>query len=142
MSSRKMVCFVSEKNTCRSIIAEAYLRKLGREHFEAQSFGLNADRVHYLVKEVLAARGVNPNYVFSKNFEVIENQRFQYLVLMQKDLAEQLPTIPGVQETVVWDFPPLALEGSDENQLRQDLNNLCDKIEAQVADFIEKHRQK
>lgn len=94
MERRKKVCFVSNDNTCRSIIAELYLRHLGREFFEVQSFGITANRVHHLVQKVMAKRDINPNYSFSKVYDVVANQTFDIIVLMHQDLNERLPRIP------------------------------------------------
>lgn len=140
MGNRKSVCFISDNNTCRSIIAEVYLRSLAREHFEVHSFGMKADRVNYLVANVLKQRGQDPNYSFSKVYEVIENQKFDYFILMNQELKEVLPAINYDHELIGWDIPKLALDGDDEEQLLKDLNTLCDKIEDQVKTFISKYK--
>ncbi|RMH80238.1 MAG: hypothetical protein D6681_18650 [Calditrichaeota bacterium] len=134
---RKGVCFVSDRNTCRSLIAEVYLRKLGREYFEVHSFGLEADRMHYLVREVLEERGLNPNYSFSKKYEVIKNQRFDIFVLMHPSLQEKLPRIPYEYRLEVWNFEPVALDQGDEQKVKETLHELCDQIEKRVKEFIE-----
>ena len=120
---RKNVCFVSQNNTCRSIIAETYLRKYGRQYFEVQSCGLKADRVHYLVQQALTRRDINPNYSFSKVYEVIENQKFDIFVLMHQDLKEKLPRITYEYEAVTWDFEAIELDNRDEDQITQDIEN-------------------
>jgi len=74
MARKKMVFLVSEKNSCRSIIAQAYLLKHGFDHFDCQSFGLKPDRIHYLVQEVLQERGFNSTFYFSKGFDMVKHQ--------------------------------------------------------------------
>lgn len=140
MERRKGVCFVSKDNTCRSIIGELYLRKLGKQYFEAQSFGLTADRVHPLVQKVMRERDINPNYSFSKVFEVIENQRFAIIVLMHQDLKESLSRIPYDYELVTWDFEAVDFQSSEEDQITKEIENLSDRIEEQVKDFVERYK--
>ncbi len=126
---------------CRSIIAEVLWRKHGRQHFEVQSFGIQADRVHYLVKEVLSLRGLNPNYSFSKKYEVIENQRFDIIILMHQSLAEMLPGIPYEYELLSWNFEELNLQKfEDPQKLKEEMNSLCDKIEKKVIEFVETYK--
>ncbi len=139
MDKRESVCFVSEKNICRSIIAELYLRKLGRQHFDVHSFGLQADRVHYLVIEVMRERGIDPSYSFSKVYQVISNQRFDYVVLMHPSLQESLPRIPYEYKQEVWEAAPVDLSREDEDEIKADLRKTADEIEALVKQFIEKH---
>lgn len=140
MERRKKVCFVSKDNTCRSIIAELYLRHLGREYFDVQSFGLTANRVHYLVQDVMAKRDINPNYSFSKVYDVVENQTFDIIVLMHQDIKEPLPRIPYKYEPVSWNFEPINFTDREEDQVTKDIENLSDQIEKQVTDFIAKYK--
>lgn len=140
MERRKKVCFVSEKNTCRSIIAELYLRKLGREFFEVQSFGLIAERVHYLVQRVMAGRDINPNYSFSKVYDVVENQKFDIIVLMQQNLKEKLPKIPYKYELLAWNFEAVDFQTGDEDRIAKDIESLSDRIEKQITEFIAKYK--
>lgn len=140
MERRKKVCFVSDKNTCRSIIAEVYLRKHGRDRFEVQSFGLSADRVHYLVQQALIKRDLNPNYSFSKVYDVIENQKFDYIVLMHPSLKDKLPRINYDYQLITWNFEPLHFQGRDEEAISKDIDHLCTQIESAVKTFLEKNR--
>ncbi len=137
---RKNVAFFSERNVCRSIIAEAYLRRLGRPYFNAHSFGLQPDRVHYLVREVLESRGFNLNYFFSKYFEVIENQTFDIIVLMHPSLEEKLPAIPYAFEKLVWEFEDPTRRPLDREAMRQEIETLCDRIEASVKALLNQYQ--
>ncbi|MCK6623232.1 MAG: hypothetical protein HUU32_18940 [Calditrichaceae bacterium] len=139
MERRKKVCFVSDQNTCRSIIAEVYLRNHGRDRFEVQSFGLSADRVHFLVQQALTKREINPNYSFSKVYDVIENQKFDYVVLLHPSLKDKLPRINYDYQLLTWNFDPLLLNGRDEEAISQDIARLCDQIEARVKTFVKEN---
>ena len=139
MERRKKVCFVSDQNTCRSIIAEVYLRNYGRDRFEVQSFGLSADRVHFLVQQALTKREINPNYSFSKVYDVIENQKFDYVVLLHPSLKDKLPRINYDYQLLTWNFDPLLLNGRDEEAISQDIARLCDQIEARVKTFVKEN---
>ncbi len=136
MSKRKMVAFVSERNMCRSIIAEAYLKRHGHEAFEAISFGLKPNRIHYLVYEVLSQRGFNLNYYFSKRYEVVERQPIDILVILHPSLKEQLPAIAGDFIEEVWEFEDPTQQDLPEEEMKQAIEQLADAIEEKVKTFI------
>ena len=140
MSKRKMVAFVSDRNMCRSLIAEAYLKRHGRDEFEAISFGLQPNRIHYLVHEVLSERGFNLNYYFSKRYEVVERQPFEILVAMHPSLQDKLPQIPYEYHLEVWNFEDPTLKDLPEAEMKKEIEQLADAIEAEVKNFIQKHR--
>ncbi len=140
MSKRKMVAFVSERNMCRSLIAEAYLKRHGRDAFEAISFGLKPNRIHYLVHEVLSERGFNLNYYFSKRYEVVERQPIDILVVMHPNVKSQLPTISGNFLEEVWEFEDPTQQDLPEAEMKQAIEQLADAIEEKVKSFIAAHQ--
>ncbi len=140
MSKRKMVAFVSDRNMCRSLIAEAYLKRHGRDAFEAISFGMTPNRIHYLVREVLSERGFNLNYYFSKRYEVVERQPVEIVVVMHPSLKEKLPRIPYDYHLEVWDFEDPTIKELPEAEMKKEIEQLADAIEAEVKAFIQKHR--
>ncbi len=140
MSKRKMVAFVSERNMCRSLIAEAYLKRHGRDAFEAISFGLKPNRIHYLVHEVLSERGFNLNYYFSKRYEVVERQPIDILVVMHPDVKSQLPAISGNFLEEVWEFEDPTQQDLPEAEMKQAIEQLADAIEEKVKSFIAAHQ--
>ncbi len=140
MAGRKKVCFVSDHNACRSIIAQACLLKLGFDHFDAQSFGIEPNRVHHLVYEVLEPKGFNLNFSFSKAFEVVENQKFDILVSMAPTVTGKIPQLPYDFELVEWNFEdPTVKDISDEDKKRE-IDGLAAAVEDEVKRFIEKYK--
>ena len=140
MSHRTSVVFVSEKNSCRSIIAQAYLMKLGNDRFEGNSFGLLPDRVHHLVREVLEDKGFNMNYFFSKSFEVIQNQKFDIVVAMHPSLTEKLPDLPYQYERVEWNFPDPTGKNIPETDMKREIEELCSAIKSKVENLVGKYK--
>ena len=136
MARKKMVAFVSQRNACRSIIAEAYAKRLGQETFECFSFGLESDRVHYLVQEVLQSRGFRMTYYFSKRYEVVERQPLDLIILLHPSLKEKLPGIPYPHEVISWEFEDPTLQEGSEEEMKRAIEKLCDAIEQKVKDLV------
>ncbi len=141
MARRKAVVFVSEKNSCRSIIAQAYLFKLGNGHFDGQSFGLQPDRIHYLVRQILEEKEFDMNFYFSKAYQVVRNQKFDVVVTMHPTVTEKLPDLPYEYELVEWDFVDPTRKDIPEADMRMEIEDLCVAIESSMEKFVEKYKE-
>jgi len=138
MNNRKSVVFVSDKNTCRSIIAEVILRKIGQGKFDVHSFGFLNDKMNFLVEKFLKEKGYNLNYSFSKRFEVIENQHFDVVVLMNSSLREKLPKLPYDYRLIVWEYEDLKLKNGDNSDKNKDIEKLYNDLTTRIED---EHKQ-
>lgn len=136
MPAKKQLVFVSERNRCRSIIAQAYALKLGSHFIDTQSFGLQPDRVHYLVKEVLEKKGFNMTFYFSKAYQVVKNQKFGIWVSMHPTIREKLPVANYEYRSVAWRFEDPTVKELSENDMRHELETLCEAIENEVRHFV------
>jgi arsenate reductase (thioredoxin) len=139
MAGRKNVVFVSEKNACRSIIAQAYAQKLGFDKFDSQSFGLHPDRLHYLVQEFLKDNGVDTTFYFSKAYEVIERRKIDLLILMNPSLKDQLPQIDPKPDIEVWEFEDPARKDIPESDMSREIEELAVAIQQKVKNLVERY---
>jgi arsenate reductase (thioredoxin) len=140
MARKKMVFFVSEKNSCRSIIAQAYLLKHGFEQFDCQSFGLKPDRIHYLVQEVLQERGFNSTFYFSKGFDMVKHQPVDVLISLHSSLQANLPRISSDHQFIQWNFEDPTLSKSSESQIKEKISELANLLEKAVLKFIQDYK--
>ena len=112
------VLFVCTRNSARSQMAEAFLRRFAGDSFEVESAGLEpADQVNPLVVEVMAEVGLDLSSKKPQSvFELFKARRLYDYVA-----AEQTcPVFPGVVQRWHWPFPDPALAtGSREEQLAE-----------------------
>jgi protein-tyrosine-phosphatase len=132
MNNRKSVVFVSDKNICRSIIAEVVLRKIGKGKIDVHSFGLSSDKINFLVEKFLKEKGYNLNYSFSKRFEVIENQHFDVVVLMYPSLEEKMPKVPYNHHLIIWEYEDLKLENTDDAEKNKRIEKLYNDLTTRI----------
>jgi len=140
MARKKMVFFVSEKNSCRSIIAQAYTLKHGFDHFDSQSFGLKPDRIHYLVLEVLQERDFNPTFYFSKGFDMVKHQPADILISLHPSLQVDLPAIPSDHQFIQWNFEDPTASKLSESKIKEKIVELADLLEKEVLKFIQNYK--
>jgi protein-tyrosine-phosphatase len=140
MARKKMVFFVSEKNSCRSIIAQAFLLKHGFDYFDSQSFGLKPDRIHYLVLEVLQEQNFNTTFYFSKGYDMVKHQPTDILVSLHPSLKASLPLISAGYQFVQWTFEDPTKDQLPESKIKEKIVALTNSLEKAVLKFIQDYK--
>lgn len=142
MAKRPRVLFLCTHNSARSQMAEAFLRKYGDEHFEAESAGLEPAEIHPLTQRVMEEVGIDLQAEGYRSKGLIEEYldkqvHVGYLITVCSNAEEKCPIYPGVGVREYWGFEdPAAFEGSEEERLAR-FRETRDLIEARVRAFIE-----
>ncbi len=138
--NKQKVLFVCIHNSGRSQIAEALLRHLGGEHFEAESAGFEPGKLNPIVVESLKEIGIDISQAKTKSvFDLYKQGRmYQYVVTVcDESKAEACPIFPGlVRERMHWSFKdPSSFDGSHEERLAK-IGVVRDQIKTKVAEFV------
>ena len=136
------VLFVCVHNSARSQMAEAYLNKLGKGLFYAESAGLEAGNLNPFVVQVMAEDG----YDISKNkikkvFDFFkEGRKYSFVVKVCDELnGQKCPIFPGAKNNINWNLEdPSSLVGTDEAKLNR-TREIRDLVKAKVKAFIKEH---
>jgi arsenate reductase (thioredoxin) len=140
MSHRPRVLFVCIHNSARSQMAEAYLRELGGEQFEAESAGLEPGRLNPLAVEAMKLAGIDIGGAKTQSvFDLFKSgRRYSYVIsVCDEASAERCPVFPGVSKRLNWSFAdPSSFTGSDQERLNRTME-VRDQIRARVLEFIE-----
>jgi arsenate reductase len=118
---KKRVLFICIHNSARSQMAEAFLKQLCGDEFEADSAGLEPGKLNPLVVEVMREAGLD----ISKNKTkavwdfVKSGDLFAYVITVCDEAsAERCPVFPGVTTRLHWGFPdPSGFQGTPEEKL-------------------------
>jgi arsenate reductase len=112
------VLFVSTSNASRSILAEAVLRRVGGDRFEAASAGVEPTAVHPLTRRVLEAAGFDHDWATSTLVFDLIGEPFDYVITLCDDARLACPVFPGADQSLHWGYKdPSAVEGDDEAKL-------------------------
>ena len=138
--NKQKVLFVCIHNSGRSQMAEALLRHLGDDHFEAESAGFEPGKLNPIVVEVLKEVGIDISQAKTKSvFDLYKQGRmYQYVVTVcDESKAESCPIFPGiVRARMHWSFQdPSSFEGSHEERLAK-TRVVRDQIKAKIEEFI------
>ncbi|RFO95770.1 protein tyrosine phosphatase [Rhodoferax lacus] len=107
------VLFVSETNACRSLLAEACLRNIGKNRFKVFSCGVPgkvAEAPSSWTLLALQTTGIPSKDLRCKPWtEFTRNgaPRMDFVISLDASTAGDHPMWPGQPETALWDYPAL-----------------------------------
>ena len=121
MSEKRLfnVLFLCTGNSCRSILAEAYLNHAAGDRFKAYSAGSSPKgRVHPRALETLRLAGIAVEGLSSKSWEAFEGPgapEIDFVITTCDNAANEVcPIWPGHPVSAHWPFPdPDAFDGSE-----------------------------
>lgn len=99
------VLFLCSANSARSQMAEAMLRHLAGDRFEACSAGTQPTEVDPRTLDALQAFGVDTSGLGAKSVESLGNQRFDYVISLCDKAHRECRHLPGSGVVMAWDFP-------------------------------------
>jgi arsenate reductase len=132
------VLFICVHNSARSQMAEAWLRNICGDFFEAHSAGLEPGVLNPLAVKVMREVGIDISKKKTKAvFDVFKSgQLFTYVITVcDESSAEKCPIFPGPTKRLHWNFPdPSQVTGSDEEKLAR-VREIRDEIRDKIEDW-------
>lgn len=131
------VLFLCTGNSCRSQIAEAWLRKFARDQFEVYSAGLEPHGVNPYTITVMEEAGVDLDGHRSKHIdEFIGKINFNYLITVCGNADERCPVFPGMGIRHHWPFEdPAAFVGPEQEKLAL-FRQVRDQIKIKIQNWL------
>jgi len=137
---RPKVLFLCSENSCRTQMAEAFLRDMGRDRFEAISAGaeagaaLDPDAIAVMLEVGIDISGQQP-----KRVDPFMRERVSFLVtLCERDIERTCPTFPGAFWRLKWpvENPATANNRAEHRVL---VRRIRDEIREHVVQFVREH---
>jgi arsenate reductase len=139
MDAKPNVLFLCTGNSCRSQMAEGFLREYGSGKFTAYSAGTEpAERVHPLAVQVMAEKGIDISNQEPKNVgQLLGRLAVRHLIIVCDGANEKCPRIfPGMMNRMFWPFDdPAAFVGSPVATLEK-FRTVRDEIETRIKDWL------
>ncbi|MDT8271559.1 MAG: arsenate reductase ArsC [Desulfomonilia bacterium] len=133
------VLFLCTGNSARSQMAEAFLRKLGGDRFEAFSAGLEPKGVHPVTKQVMEEIGIDMSFHTSKHLDAyLGKMHFSYVITVCSHADASCPAVfPGAGKRLHWDFDdPAAFEGTETETLEK-FRHVRDQMRERIMKWIQ-----
>jgi len=131
------ILFLCTGNSCRSQMAEGWVRRLKADIIEAYSAGIEKHQLDPRAVKVMAEAGVDISMQKSKSISELPTCEFDYVIALCGDAEEKCPVFPGKAKVVQRGFdnpPKLAETAKSEEEALAHYRCVRDEIRA----FIEK----
>jgi thioredoxin type arsenate reductase len=131
------VLFVCTGNSARSQIAEALLRRFGRDDFEVESAGTEPRGVNPYAIRVLDEVGIDWSDARSKSVDLFLGEHFDYVITVCDRARQSCPVFPGADQSLHWGLEdPAEGEGSDTDRLEA-FRNTRTILTNRIRSFVE-----
>ncbi|MBI2299604.1 MAG: arsenate reductase ArsC [Armatimonadetes bacterium] len=138
--ARRRVLFLCTGNSCRSQMAEGWLRHLAGDRFAAASAGLEPHGLNPSAVAVMREAGVDISQHTSDSLERYANEPFDDFITVCDRAAETCPLTPPGSRTLHWSFedPPgvVRAQGLEGEAALQVYRRVRDEIRAAIEAFI------
>lgn len=133
---KQRVLFLCTGNSCRSQMAEGWLRHLAGDRFEVFSAGTQPVGLNPGAVEVMRESGVDISAHRSKHMNEFAGASFDYVITVCDRARETCPIVPGARRVLHWSFDdPAAAQGSDEER-RKVFRRVRDEIGDRIRTFL------
>jgi len=135
--NKKLVYFLCTGNSCRSQMADGWLKALGNDRYEVKSAGLEAHGLNPRAVQVMKEAGVD---ISGHTSDVIDPEilnRADYVITLCGHADEHCPVISN--KNVVkwhWGFDDPAKATGTEEEIMSQLRAVRDAIKSRVEKFL------
>lgn len=135
---KNRVLFLCTGNSCRSQMAEGWLRHLAGDRFEVVSAGTHPVGLNPYAVTVMGEAGVDISNHVSERVDPYLNQHFHYAITVCDRAQESCPVFPGASKMLHWNFDdPVHALGTYEQKLivfRKTRDEIADRIRRFLAE--------
>ena len=137
------VLFLCESNSCRSQMAEAFLRVYGGDRFEVFSAGVSPQEIPELTAEVMGEIGIDMSGQKPKSvMEYMGRTHFDYLITVCAIAEHNPPVFPGITRRLHWPMEdPVAAGGSREQRIAV-FRRVRNAIQNKILQWVEQEQSK
>ena len=136
MEKKIRVLFLCTGNSCRSQMAEGFLRNMARDKFKAYSAGINPTQVNPLSVKVMNEAGIDISGQKSKSVQEFLGKPFDYVITVCDNAKQACPVFPCKCEMIHWNLEdPAEAQGTEEEKLRV-FRKIRDQINKNTKEFI------
>ncbi|MFD0711384.1 arsenate reductase (thioredoxin) [Paenibacillus sp. GCM10027626] len=137
MEKKPVVYFLCTGNSCRSQIADGFLKSLGGDKYEVKSAGLEAHGLNSRAVQVMKEAGVD---ISGHSSDVIDPEllnRVDYVITLCGHADEHCPVISNKNVTKWhWGFDDPAKATGTEEEIMSQFRSVRDSIKSRIEQFV------
>ncbi|MGN7203177.1 arsenate reductase ArsC [Pedobacter sp. SAFR-022] len=135
----KKILVLCTGNSCRSQLAEGYLRHFAAGKAEVYSAGVETHGVNPKAVETMKADGIDISKHTSNHINEYQDMNFDYVITVCDHAREVCPFFPSGAEKFHYNFPDPAKATGTAEEIMEQFQTVRDMIKQYSKAFIEKH---
>lgn len=132
----KNILILCTGNSCRSQMAEGYLRHFAGDKANIYSAGIETHGVNPRAIKVMEEDGIDISYHTSNNVEEYISIPFDYVITVCDNAHERCPVFPSKAKKFHYNFPDPAKAKGSEEEILQEFRRVRDLIKEWCRSFI------
>jgi len=139
--AKKLVYFLCTGNSCRSQMADGWLKALGGERYEVQSAGLEAHGLNPQAVKVMAEAGVDISAHTSDIIDPAILKEADYIITLCGHANDRCPAAAnGKAQRCHWGFDDPAQAKGSEAEIMDQFRAVRDAIRERISRFVQEGR--
>jgi len=135
----KNILVLCTGNSCRSQIAEGYLRHFANNKANVYSAGIETHGVNPKAIQIMAEDSVDISKHTSNNINEYMDIAFDFVITVCDNAKENCPYFPTKAQRFHQNFPDPAKATGDLNEVMNEFRSVRDMIKAYSESFINEH---
>lgn len=139
LNTMKKILVLCTGNSCRSQIAEGYLRFFAEGKAEIFSAGVETHGVNPRAISIMGEDGVDISHHTSNNMDEYRDIDFDFVITVCDNARERCPFFPTTAKKFHRNFPDPAKAVGSEAEIHQQFQTVRDMIKEYCQNFIAEH---
>src|SRR5262245_39143532 len=132
----KKILVLCTGNSCRSQIAEGYLKHFAGDKAEVYSAGVETHGVNPRAIQIMKEDGIDISHHTSNNINEYRDLDFDYVITVCDNAKERCPFFPSHAQKIHYKFPEPAKATGTEQEVMQYFRVVRDMIKTYSQDFV------
>jgi arsenate reductase (thioredoxin) len=135
----KKILVLCTGNSCRSQLAEGYLKHFAGDKAEVYSAGVETHGVNPRAIAVMKDDGIDITHHTSNNMEEYRDIDFDYVITVCDNAKERCPFFPSKAQKFHHNFPDPAKAIGSEDEIMEQFRIVREQIKKYSLDFIQQN---
>lgn len=136
---KKKILVLCTGNSCRSQLAEGYLRHFAGERAEVFSAGIETHGVNPRAVATMKEDGIDISHHTSNHVSEYSNIRFDFVITVCDNANESCPVFPSTAQKFHHNFRDPAKAAGSEEEIMNQFREVRNEIKTYCYSFLEKN---
>lgn len=134
---KKRIIVICTGNSCRSQMAEGFIRHYGNENLDIFSAGTHPSYVHPLAISVMLEKGIDISSHTSESVNTYVDQPFDFVITVCDSARERCPVFTNGREKYHWGFDDPTANIDNDITASDSFRKVRDTIGKTILNFLE-----